>query len=129
MIYSSMTRQRRRPGEAELDVLRSRPEPRTTDGARPETHRPGMEPRNRGGGARPRRAPRRWAVEDRRVGGPGRVVVCRVVRRDRFVRAAATMSRGQCSLFSGIGTVLLAAMARHLPTRGRARAAEHAGPP
>lgn len=100
MIYSGVTCRRRRLREIELDVRRSRQEPGTMDGVRPKTHRPGMEPRNRGGDAPPRRAARRWTVEDRRLGGPGGIVVCCAVRRARSFRAAAAVSLGHGAALS-----------------------------
>jgi len=93
MISSGVTWRSRRLGQTELDVRRSRQKPGTMDGVRPKTHRPGMEPRNRGGDPPPRRAARRWTVEDRRVGLLGGAMVCCAVCGTRIVRAAAAVSR------------------------------------
>src|SRR6516225_2241738 len=63
-----------------------------------------MESRNRGGDAPPRRAAEGWAVEDRRLGGPGGIVVCCAVRCARSLRATAAVSRGHLATSStGLG--------------------------
>jgi hypothetical protein len=69
-------------------------------------------------------------VEDRRLGGPGGIVVCCAVRCARSFRAAAAVSRGHGAAFiSEIGAARLVAIARRFPTRGLAFAAKPAGPP
>jgi len=129
MIYSNVTCWRCRLGQTELDFCRSGQQS-GIDGARPKTHRPGMEPRNRGGDAPPPRASRGWTVENRRMDGAGRVVVYCTLRCARAFRAAAALSPARRREFiAGIGTARRLATARHLSTRGRASAAKPAGPP
>src|SRR6516165_3155576 len=63
-----------------------------------------MESRNRGGDAPPRRAADGWAVEDRRLGGLGGIVVCCAVRCAHSLRATAAVIRGRLTTSStGLG--------------------------
>src|SRR5215813_4081226 len=66
----------------------------------PKARRSGMESRNRSGNTPPPRAGRKWAVEGRRVGGPGDGVGWCGVRRDRFVRAVAAVVRRHAAVQS-----------------------------
>jgi hypothetical protein len=110
MIHSSVTCRRSRLGKTELDFCRSRQQSGIY-GTRPKTHRPGMEPRNRGRGAPPRPA-RDWTVENRRMDSAGRVVVHCILRCARFLRAVAAMSPPTgVDLSTGLG--LPAASQRH----------------
>src|SRR5437870_1774356 len=64
----------------------------TCDAVRSQTHRPGVEPRDRERDAPPCRSPRRRPVEDRRLGGPGGFVVRWAVRCAGSDHAAARVS-------------------------------------